>query len=300
MNIKNILFPAFILAVSAGFTACSEEDLSDEPSMIVTPNTETNDFDLWLTANFCKPYNIDYKYRYEHIEGDYSYYLVPARYEDAITMAHLIKYLCIETYNEVAGSDFTCSYFPKMFYTVGEWEYKNNGTFVLGSAEGGRKIFLAGLNYLSESVKDPQQLNEYYFKTIHHEFTHILNQTKPIPASFQTVTYSGYVSDMWSESPYNTEYLNNGFISNYAQHSYTEDFAEMVSIYVTNPASYWEETVGQANEDAQAAIAQKLDIVRNYMESNFGIDLDQLREVLQRRQQDVASGIVDLSDLSIN
>ena len=70
----------------------------------------------------------------------------------------------------------------------------------------------------------------------------------------------------------------------------------MVSIYVTNPASYWEETVGQANEDAQAAIAQKLDIVRNYMESNFGIDLDQLREVLQRRQQDVASGIVDLSE----
>ena len=289
-----------MLMVAAGAASCSKENLEDEPSMIVTPNTEVNEFDLWLTANFRKPYNIDYKYRYEHIEGDYNYYLVPARYEDAITMAHLIKYLCIETYNEVAGSDFTCSYFPKMFYTVGEWEYKNNGTFVLGSAEGGRKIFLAGLNYLPESVNNPEQLNNYYFKTIHHEFTHILNQTKPIPASFQTVTYSGYVSDMWSEKPYNTEYLNNGFISNYAQHSYTEDFAEMVSIYVTNPPSYWENTVKKANPDAQAAIAQKLDIVRNYLESNFGIDIDQLRSVLQRRQEDVATGKVDLSDLSIN
>lgn len=300
MKYNNIIGLALTAMAGFGLASCSDENLADQPSMIITSNTEKNAFDRWLTANFNKPYNIDFKYRYEHIEGDYNYYLVPARYEDAVTMAHLIKYLCIETYNEVAGPDFTCSYFPKMFYTVGEWEYKNNGTFVLGSAEGGRKIFLAGLNYLPESVKDPEMLNNYYFKTIHHEFTHILNQTKPIPASFQTITYSGYVSDMWSEKPYNTEYLNNGFISNYAQHSYTEDFAEMVSIFVTNPASYWEETLAKANDDARSAITQKLDVVRNYLESNFGIDIEQLRAVLQRRQADVAAGIVDLTDLTVD
>lgn len=300
MKYNRILGLALIGAVAAGFCSCSKEDLSGEPSVIVTPNTEINDFDIWLTANFQKPYNIDFKYRYEHIEGDYNYYLVPARYEDAITMAHLIKYMCIEAYNEVAGPDFTCSYFPKMFYTVGEWEYNNNGTFVLGSAEGGRKIFLAGLNYLPQSVNNPERLNEYYFKTIHHEFTHILNQTKSIPASYQTVTFSGYVSDMWSEKPYSETYLKNGFISSYAQHSYQEDFAEMVSIYVTNTPAYWNKLVSKAGEEGKSAISQKLDIIRTYFSTYFGIEIDELRDVIQRRQTDVADGKIDLVDLTVN
>lgn len=297
----NKIFGLALLAVTAaGFTACSSDDPDTGVTVITTGNTEKTPFDLWLTNNFNKPYNIDFKYRYEDIEGDFDYYLVPARYEDAVTMAHLVKYLCVETYNEVAGTDFTCRYFPKMFYTVGEWEYKNNGTFILGTAEGGRKIFLAGLNYLPDCLGDADALNYYYFKTIHHEFTHILNQTKTMPVAFQTVTYDGYVGDMWSEPPYNSGYLNNGFISAYSQHSYGEDFAEMLSIYITNPASYWNETLAKASTDAQAALNQKLDIVRDYMKSNFNIDIDELRDVLQRRQADVVAGKVDLSDVSVN
>ena len=297
----NKIFGLALLAVTAaGFTACSSDDPDTGVTVITSGNTEKTPFDLWLTNNFNKPYNIDFKYRYEDIEGDFDYYLVPARYEDAVTMAHLVKYLCVETYNEVAGTDFTCRYFPKMFYTVGEWEYKNNGTFILGTAEGGRKIFLAGLNYLPDCLGDADALNYYYFKTIHNEFTHILNQTKTMPVAFQTVTYDGYVGDMWSEPPYNSDYLNNGFISAYSQHSYGEDFAEMLSIYITNPASYWNETLAKASTDAQAALNQKLDIVRDYMKSNFNIDIDELRDVLQRRQADVVAGKVDLSDVSVN
>ena len=215
-------------------------------------------------------------------------------------MAHLVKYLCIDTYNEVAGTAFTCRYFPKMFFTVGEWEYKNNGTFILGTAEGGRKIFLAGLNYLPDCLGNAEALNYYYFKTIHHEFTHILNQTKTMPVAFQTVTYDGYVGDMWSEPPYNAQYLQNGFISAYAQHSHTEDFAEMLSIFITNPASYWDSLLASAPSDAQSAINQKLDIVRDYMYSSFNIDIDELRNVVQRRQADVVAGKVDLTDLTVN
>ena len=118
---------------------------------------------------------------------------VPARYDDAVKMAHLVKYLCVETYDEVAGTDFTRRYFPKMFFLIGEWEYRNNGTYILGTAEGGRKILLAGLNYLSDNIaKGPEYMNYFYFKTIHHEFTHIMNQTKEIPADFQLVTGDKY------------------------------------------------------------------------------------------------------------
>ncbi len=299
MKTSKILSLAILAAAAVGFTACSSDDPDTSKSVITTGNTEQNDFDRWLLANFNEPYNIDFKYRYEDIEGDFDYYLVPARYEDAITMAHLVKYLCIETYNEVAGTDFTCRYFPKMFYTVGEWEYKNNGTFILGTAEGGRKIFLAGLNYLPQCLGNAERLNYYYFKTIHHEFTHILNQTKTLPVAFQTVTYDTYVADLWSEDPYKSGYQARGYVSAYAQHSFTEDFAEVMSIYITHDASAWASILSAAGTDGASLINQKLDIVRDYMLTSFNIDIDELRDVVQRRQADVVDGKVDLSDLTV-
>lgn len=299
MKLNKYISMAAVAVLGLGFTACDDDDPDTSITVIPDNINEQTDLDKWIEKNFNLPYNIDYKYRYEDIQGDFNYYLVPARYEDAVTMAHLIKYLCIEVYNEVAGPDFTRRYFPKMFYTVGEWEYRNNGTYVLGTAEGGRKIFLAGLNYLPASLGNADAMNQRYFKTIHHEFTHILNQTKPMPTDFQLVTGSSYVADSWNESPFNSEYLDNGFISAYAQHSPTEDFAEMLSIYVTHPKSYWDNTVSRANAEAQSAIEQKLDIVRNYMKTSFNIDIDELRDALQRRQADVVDGKVDLTDLSI-
>lgn len=142
-------------------------------------------------------------------------------------------------------------------------------------------------------------LNSHYFKTIHHEFTHILNQTKPIPADYQLITGRDYVSDLWSESPYKTDFLSRGFISAYSQHSYTEDFAEIMSIYITNSASYWNSQLAEAGEEGAALIEQKLSIVRDYMLNNFNINIDELRSTLQRRQNDVANGVIDLVDLTL-
>ena len=297
---KKHIYNLFLIVLSVLFTAaCSSDEPDYNRSVITIGNTEKTEFDKWLEANFVNPYNIAFKYRYEDIESDLDYYVVPAEYNKAVKLAHLVKYLCVDTYNEVAGTDFTCEYFPKMFFTIGEWEYKNNGTFILGTAEGGRKILLSGINYLDQYIENPQMLNHYYFKTIHHEFTHILNQTKAIPTEYQLVTGNGYVADNWSEEPYNEIYLSRGFISSYAQHSYQEDFAEMMSIYITNDADSWEALLKEADKESEALIQQKLDIVKNYMLTSFGIDLDTLRSILQRRQNEVFSGKVDLEDLTI-
>ena len=297
---KKHIYNLFLIVLSVLFTAaCSSDEPDYNRSVITIGNTEKTEFDKWLEANFVNPYNSAFKYRYEDIESDLDYYVVPAEYNKAVKLAHLVKYLCVDTYNEVAGTDFTCEYFPKMFFTIGEWEYKNNGTFILGTAEGGRKILLSGINYLDQYIENAQMLNHYYFKTIHHEFTHILNQTKAIPTEYQLVTGNGYVADNWSEEPYNEIYLSRGFISSYAQHSYQEDFAEMMSIYITNDADSWEALLKEADKESEALIQQKLDIVKNYMLTSFGIDLDTLRSILQRRQNEVFSGKVDLEDLTI-
>ncbi len=295
---KYLLYAMFSVVVGSSFMSCSEDELSSE-SVITADKKQVNDFDKWLRVNFVNTYNLDFKYRYEYKETDPDYYTVPADLNQAIEMAHLVKYLCLEAYDEVAGVDFTRAYFPKMIYTIGEWEYRNNGTFILGTAEGGKKILLAGVNYLDQYKNSPAALNEYYFKTIHHEFTHILNQTKDYSAEFQLVTGNSYVADSWSDSPFDEDYLTRGFISAYSQHSDTEDFAEMMSMYVTNSQEQWNLWMSQAGESGSALLQAKLDIVKAYMQDSWGIDMDKLRATILRRQADLVAGKVDLTDISV-
>lgn len=295
---KYLLYALLAVSTGTALVSCSEDDLNAE-SVITIDKKQANDFDKWLTANFVNPYNLEFKYRYEYKETDADYYTIPAELNQAIEMAHLVKYLCLESYDEVAGIDFTRNYFPKMIFTIGEWEYRNNGTIILGTAESGKKILLTGVNYLDTYKSSPAALNHYYFKTIHHEFTHILNQTKEYSAEFKLITGNSYVADSWSEEPFNVGYLERGFISSYAQHSDTEDFAEMMSLYVTNSKEQWDEWMAEAGENGAPLLQAKLDIVKSYMKDSWGIDMDKLRDTILRRQADLAAGKVDLTDISV-
>ena len=293
-------FGAMCLMLLASYviTACSDSDEMSRESVITVDRQVYTEFDYWLQRNYVAPYNIRFKYRYEDNESDMDYYTVPSRYEDAVTPAHLVKYMCIEAYDEVGGIDFTRAYFPKLIFVIGEWEYRNNGTYILGTAEGGRKILLSGTNYLNQYLKNANDLNEYYLKTIHHEFTHILNQTKDYPADFQLITGTGYVADKWSESPLDRGYLQRGFITAYAQHSDKEDFAEMVSMYICYSDAVWNGWMAEAGANGARLISAKLDIAKSYMLNTFNIDLDQLRKSIQRRQKQVTGGYIDLTSLN--
>ncbi len=298
---KNIIY---LLAATAFTTAmctsCDNDELSDTSVINVEPEKQQTELDKWLRANYVETYNIDFKYRYSDIEADMDYYTIPVDYNEAIVMAHLVKYLCLEAYDESAGIDFTRAYFPKMLFLIGEFEYRNNGTFILGTAESGKKILLTGVNYLSSLLDNADILNEYYFKTIHHEFTHILNQTKDYPTDFKEVTGSGYVADNWSEEPYDAEsyYLTHGFITAYSQHSDTEDFAEMLSTYVCNTPEQWDKWIKAAGDGANA-INTKLAIVKKYMAESWNIDITELRNSILMRENNVTNGEIDLTDLTV-
>ena len=51
--------------------------------------------------------------------------------------------------------------------------------------------------------------------------------------------------------------------------------------------------------DAASLIEAKLGIVRSYMQSGFGINIDDLRSALMRRQNEIFTGKVDLEDISL-
>lgn len=279
--------------VAMSFIACEEKPL-DPTSQIIDSKLEQNEFDKWLVTNYIEPYNIMFKYRMEKNESDFNYWLVPATYENSIKMAKLMKFLCFEPYDELTGSkEFIKSYYPKMIHLVGSGAYRNNGTFVLGTAEGGLKITMY---FVNEMIIDPAYLNEYYFKTMHHEFAHILNQIKPYSTDFNAISGPDYVTDTWSDAwASEREAQQNGFISEYASSEHGEDFVELLSIYVTNTPEYWNNVLKNAGAGAEK-INAKFEIVYNYMLNSWNIDLNELRDIIQRRQSEIDT--LDLETLN--
>lgn len=265
--------------------SCSEEKL-DPNSQIFDSSVEQNEFDEWLVENYITPYNIEFKYRMEYIESDMNYYLVPAEYDKSIQIAKLMIHLCLQAYDDVTGSkEFIKTYFPKMIHIIGSPAYRNNGTMVLGTAEGGLKITLYMINSLQ---LDPEYLNEYYFHTMHHEFAHILHQTKPYSSDFEMISGSEYVKDTWNSTYTSDEDAQQkGFITPYASSEANEDFVELLSTYITNTPKFWSDMLKTAGKEGAAIISQKFDIVYNYMKNTWGIDLDELQAVILKRQAEI-------------
>ena len=312
---KKLIYSITIVLAALAASSC-QRDVIEPESVIKDSTVEMNDFDRWLEVNFLKPYNIEFKYRYALNESDMGYYTVPADVNSSIIYAHLVKYLCIDTYDEIAGVTFTRSYFPKMFFLIGTWEYRNNGSIVLGTAEAGKKIMLAGVNELPlvfqyyEGAELDDYLNTYYIKTIHHEFTHILNQTKAFSDSFKQITSATYVADACFDT--DNYWRGRGYITAYAQSEPREDFAELLSEYVTHNAAWWAQQIADASKetaevrktdpsavDGASLIESKIDIVRNYMQDSWNIDIDELRDIVNRRMGDVVAGKVDLNTVEI-
>lgn len=283
----SVMLAAFLLV------SCGEEKL-DPNSQILDSNVEMNEFDEWLLDNYVTPYNIEFIYRMEYIESDMNYYLVPAQYEKSVQIAKLMIHLCLQAYDEVTGDkEFIRTYFPKMIHIIGSAAYRNNGTMVLGTAEGGLKITLYMINSLQ---LDPDYLNQYYFHTMHHEFAHILHQTKPYSSDFEMISGTDYVKDTWNDAFKNdADAQQHGFITPYAASEANEDFVELLSTYITNTPKFWSDMLKTAGKDGAAIIEQKFDIVYNYMKNTWGIDLNDLRDVILKRQGEIDQ--LDLDNL---
>lgn len=281
----NIAAGLLCCTLATALTACQGDDLSSQSVMTDDGLQYHDPFDDWLYMNYTVPYNIRLKYHMEDIESEYEYTLAPADYDKAVKVAHIFKYTWLEAYDEICGVDFTRRYVPKVMHLVGSAAYARNGTIMMGQAEGGMKITLYAVNQL--------QLNhtflDLYFHTIHHEFAHILHQTKDYPPDFEKISEGRYVSGDWYLET-DQHALQTGFVSAYAMSEPREDIAELTAEYITHDADYWQKLMSNAGQQGAAIIGMKLDILRAYMLSAWNIDIDELRDIIQRRVDDVIEG----------
>ena len=102
------------------------------------------------------------------------------RYLKSKKLAKIIKYLWLESYDEIfdktgKNKDFMRTYAPKVILLVGSSAINaSSSTEVLGSAEAGIKVILYKVNAIDPT--DVEMLNEYYFETMHHEFAPYLHK----------------------------------------------------------------------------------------------------------------------------
>lgn len=287
-----------VLLASCGilFSACDKQDKLNSTSVFVDSEIPKNALDNYLYNNYIKPYNVEILYRYVDKESNMAFRLVPAPYESSIRLSKLMLYAAMQPYDDVTGSkQFLKNNFPKLITFTGSVPVQTNGVIILGTAESGTKVSLYNLLELNETNgKSSSFLNYWYFKTIHHEFQHILNQNKPYPSNFKEITGLGYVEDDWSSTttwPSAGAAIAAGFITTYASKADTEDFAELFSHYVTRSQADFDAMLNVANSTAagRALIASKLAIVKSYMKSEWGVDMDQLRANILNRYANLAS-----------
>lgn len=297
MNImKKYIFRMVLLAsLFVGFTACNEDDFT-ETIFPVDETKEMDELDTWLTKNYTLPYNVEFQYKWKDIESDIKKTLTPADSAKSAKLAIIVKYLWFDAYNEVIGTDFLKANTPRQIVLIGSPGYENNGTMVLGTAEGGYKVTLYMVNTLTdETLRDYETLEQYYFTTLHHEFTHILNQKKPYDPDFDKISVADYVSGDWYQVS-NTTALQKGFIRNYAMVEGREDFAETMAQYITNSDATWAAKLKTAGTSGAAIINRKLEMVRNYLATSWNLDLDELHRAVQHRAQELED--LDLEHLN--
>lgn len=355
---------AALATAAMSLSSCSDEKF--DPSIFpeggdeLDPNSVTYKFDKWLQQTYLTPYNLDFRYKMQDVGADMNYNLVPAEYDKAVDLAVLTNHLWFEAYKEVVGDEFLKMYGPRIIHLIGSSALNpSSGTEILGLAEGGIKVSLFKVNFLN--VNDFNNLNEMYFKTMHHEFAHILHQTKTYPTEFNLISNGLYDDNNWQDRQ-ESMLRSKGFVTNYASSQTREDFAETIANFIVKTDEQWAAYMKDANRgwetptpaegadvepdaiyycfyyynnnqsgddnkqyafesavvekeedgkivyyhktlkddkknpirvypvedkdgiDGEAVILRKVNIARVWLRDEFGVDLDQLREVVQRRQ----------------
>ncbi|MCQ2343203.1 MAG: putative zinc-binding metallopeptidase [Paludibacteraceae bacterium] len=283
--------------LAIGFAACEKDEIEGTIFIdpVENPDTYTYEFDQWLKRNFTDTYNVEFIYKLDDNSTDPNYNVVPVRLGMADTLAHLSLYLWYDAYKTVVGPNFLVQYGPKMIQLIGSALINAaQGTEKLGYAEGGIKITLTKINSLDTAKVD--EMNEEIFKTMHHEFSHILHQQKTYPKEFETITPADYdpsgwqyreddnEPDLWKREHFAWEM---GYVSCYGSSEAHEDFVETIANYIVQPDENWQYMMDHAGKKGATAIQRKLDMCRTWLKEQYNYDLDAMHVEVQKRQNNL-------------
>lgn len=256
MKNRVLLYVAAAFVTVTGFmTSCSDDELGSTIFEIPNPSLDrtasTFPLDTFLKAEYLDEYNLKYLYRMEDVGADMQKNLVPVSYDKSIDFAVLCKYLWLDIYKEKVGREFLREHCPRIIHLLGSAAYNaTSGTKTIGLAEGGVKITLMQGNMIDPAKLD--FMNEQFFKTMHHEFGHILHQHHLYPTAFRLISNGLYNPMDWNNIP-DSVAASRGFISPYSQNGVSDDWVEIFANYIVKDSTTWENTLNSAEWDWELA-----------------------------------------------
>lgn len=308
---KNIFRILILFAVSTLFVQCNTDDSNSDYVAPTDPNI-SNPNDQYLYSNagksFFERYGTATRWRWDDnfIRPDQR--ATPIRSEFVIPTTKVVDHLWIGPYVESGegGKRLLEKLFPPEIVYIGSYIYKDDGSRLLGFAEGGARITLLNLNTLDFTDKDWfANPSGGILTTLHHEFSHIVHQNFGIPVGFNTIS-DKYLGPGWVNLPGDgrDDAIKLGMVRDYATSSEFEDFCEIIShLLVVDPAVFEEDFITQEDcstyttpgdvincqelNAGRLLIKQKVDLVVEYYKNTFNIDLIQVRDILQSRLNNV-------------
>ena len=285
---RNISKQWLLIVLVAGLSACYPDESLNIPEK--DNEVTLTELDQYIETHFTEEYDMAIRYRYVDRYVAPGERVTPPRLEVVRPMLDFIEDFWIDPYLEVTnGEDFFRGHVPPEIIFLGGFIYNPDGTVTLGSADAGSRITFTNVNAI-----DTEDLNwrELQLQTVYHEFAHTVHQRYKLPASFETITTAGYTS---AGSWYNltdNEALIRGFVSPYATSSPNEDFAETVAFYLFDPdfdSHFITQDEGcttgecEAENTGKELIAEKLAAISGHYKKVTGIDLTELRNVIQSK-----------------
>lgn len=274
---KKLLFTGAVASALLFSCRKSDENLNismDDYAIDIPPTTSA--IDTWLNTYFNVPWNINVQYRFSLYEADYTRNIAPIELNKVQPSMQAVLTSFINPYIKIAGETFGKVHFPKQWVLFGSGSYNSDNTYVLGTATNARRVDLYDLNNFSAA--DGENVRRR-MRTVHHEFTHCLNQTIPIPPPFELVSKGAYDPEWAGKSEDAVRPL--GFISPYASSSYIEDFAEMVGHIIVQGPVWYNNYLAQAGTNGRARLKEKESIIYQYLLNYYNVDLYKLQAEVQ-------------------
>jgi len=282
-----LLLHAVTLCSSLGLYSCTKEDkLPTEQIENLGGYRAKGDpiIDEWIKNNLTRPFNVRVKYEYDPFEVDYTKNTAPAELGYVIPVMQMVQQSMIAPYLHVSDSAFVKQIIPKLWVLVGSGQYNDDGTVVLGQAEGANKITIMDMNKYARNADFVGQTTY----TIHHETAHILHQTKLYSPLFKYINPGLYTVTWFNVK--DADALYNGFVRNYAMSNPDDDFVETIAFLLTKGQAEYDKLIANASEIGASRFKLKEQYVVEYFKDKWKIDFRELQKLVLQGNKDYIDG----------